>query len=73
LIFHRHIFRLEASYVGLFKFSNTLMFSRCSSHIDIMIDDNKENVRPTLHNFKLTTSIQSLPKYETNNIYAMFE
>jgi hypothetical protein len=35
-----------------------------------MIDDNKENVGPTLHNFKLTTSIQSLPKYETNNIYA---
>jgi hypothetical protein len=35
-----------------------------------MIDDNKENVGPTLHNFKLTTSIQSFQKYETKNIYA---
>jgi hypothetical protein len=38
-----------------------------------MIDDNKENVGPTLHNFRLTTSIQNLPKDETNNIYAMFK
>ncbi len=42
-------------------------------HTHIMIDDNKENVGPTLHNFRLTTSIQNLPKDETNNIYAMFK